>query len=169
MLNLSPLFEQTIILGRNDFLLQKGALNDDIFFIEKGSLKIFIVNNNEEQIIRLAYKNNLISAIDTFLTNKPTDFYIQAIKETTIKVISKKSFMDFVNESKENKEVYIKMMEDLIIQQLEREKDLLTPTSLERYQRVFKRSPQLFQEIPNKYIANYLRMSPETLSRLRKS
>jgi hypothetical protein len=37
----------------------------------------------------------------------------------------------------------------------------------ERYERVLKRSPKLFQEVPNKYIANYLRMSPETLSRLK--
>ena len=39
----------------------------------------------------------------------------------------------------------------------------------ERYERVLKRSPQLFQEIPNKHIANYLRMSAETLSRLKNS
>jgi hypothetical protein len=57
----------------------------------------------------------------------------------------------------------------IIYDQFEREKDILTYSPLKRYQRVLKRSPQLFQEIPNKYIASYLRMSPETLSRLKKS
>ncbi|WP_317127531.1 MULTISPECIES: hypothetical protein [Chryseobacterium] len=61
------------------------------------------------------------------------------------------------------------ILEDLVLQQVEREKDLLISAPKERYERVLKRSPQLFQQIPDKYIANYLRMSPETLSRLKKS
>ena len=52
---------------------------------------------------------------------------------------------------------------------MERERDILTSSPLERYNRVLKRSPLLFQEIPNKYIADYLRMTPETLSRIKKS
>jgi hypothetical protein len=60
-----------------------------------------------------------------------------------------------------------KHLEDLVVQQLEREKDLLINAPGERFERVLTRSPKLFQEIPNKYIANYLRMSPETLSRLK--
>ena len=81
----------------------------------------------------------------------------------------KQQFIDFVNESSENQQIWISMLEDLVLQQIEREKDILTNSPKERYNRVLKRSPQLFQEIPNKYIANYLRMTPETLSRLKKS
>ena len=51
---------------------------------------------------------------------------------------------------------------------LERETDLLIKSPQVRYEKVLKRSPQLFQEIPLTYIASYLRMTPETLSRLRK-
>ena len=50
-----------------------------------------------------------------------------------------------------------------------KEIDILTNPPKERYERVLKRNPQLFQEIPNRHIANYLRMSAETLSRLKKS
>ncbi|MCH5717306.1 cyclic nucleotide-binding domain-containing protein [Niabella hibiscisoli] len=60
------------------------------------------------------------------------------------------------------------MLEGLVVQQIEREKDLLIQSPRERYERVLKRSPQLFQEVANKYIAAYLRMSAETLSRLKK-
>jgi hypothetical protein len=52
---------------------------------------------------------------------------------------------------------------------MEREIDLLTVSSKERYLRVLNRSPKVFQEIPHGLIASYLRMSPETLSRLKKS
>jgi CRP-like cAMP-binding protein len=60
-------------------------------------------------------------------------------------------------------------LERLILQQLEREIDLLTTSPKERYNRILKRSPSLFQKISNKQIANYLRMTPETLSRLKKA
>lgn len=65
--------------------------------------------------------------------------------------------------------MWVKILENLVIQQMEREIDILTSSPKERYERVLKRSPQLFQHIPNRHIANYLRMTPETLSRLKKS
>jgi len=64
---------------------------------------------------------------------------------------------------------YTQLLENLITQQIEREIDLLTDSPSERLHRVLNRSPDLFQQIPLKYIASYLRMSPETLSRIRNS
>ena len=55
-----------------------------------------------------------------------------------------------------------------ILDLMEREQDLLISSPAERFNRVLARSPQLFQEVPNKYIASYLNMTPETLSRLKK-
>jgi CRP-like cAMP-binding protein len=77
--------------------------------------------------------------------------------------------MNFVESSAENTKIWHIMLGNLIFQQMERERDILTSSPLERYKRVLARSPQLFQEIPNKYIASYLRMTPETLSRIKKS
>jgi hypothetical protein len=83
-------------------------------------------------------------------------------------VVTKKQIDDFLA-LKNNVILWGKILENLAVQQLEREIDLLKNSPKERYERVLKRSPQLFQEIPNRHIANYLRMSPETLSRLKKS
>jgi CRP-like cAMP-binding protein len=163
------LSNETIILQRNEFLKVKGSIDTNIYFIESGSLKIFVLDDFEEQIIRFGYKDDLIVALDSFLTGRPSDFYIQAIKKTTLKIIPKNLFADFINKSEENKSLWINILEDLVLQQIEREKDILTTSPKERFNRVLKRSPKLFQEIPNKHIANYLRMSPETLSRLKKS
>lgn len=77
--------------------------------------------------------------------------------------------MKFVHANVENKILWNKILEYLILQQMEREVDILLASPKERYERVLRRSPQLFQEIPHKYIASYLRMTPETLSRLKKS
>ncbi|WP_306350667.1 Crp/Fnr family transcriptional regulator [Flavobacterium sp. '19STA2R22 D10 B1'] len=163
------LFEETRIIERNQYLKIGGSIDTAIYLVESGSLRIFVIDDNEERMIRFGYQHNLIVALDSFLSEKASDFYIQALKKTTVRVILKKKFLDFMNKDLVHIKLWNSVLEDLILQQIEREKDLLTNSPKERYERVLKRSPQLFQEIPNKHIANYLRMTPETLSRLKKS
>lgn len=163
------LFQKKKVINRHSFLTLEGDVDSNIYYVEKGSLRIFIRDEDQERIIRFGYKENIIVCLDSFLSEKPTDFYIQAIKKTEIKVAFKKDFYEFIKSSDDNLKLWTVILEDLVLQQIEREKDLLINSPKERYERVLKRSPQLFQEIPNKHIANYLRMSPETLSRLKKS
>lgn len=167
MKEIIELAEKTITIDRNEFLKVKGSIDRNVYYIESGSVRIFVLDEYEEQVIRLGYTGNLIVAMDSFLTGKPSDLYIQAIKRTVIKVISKQQLDAFLL-SETNKPLWTKILENLVLQQLEREIDLLTTSPRERYERVLQRSPQLFQEIPNRHIANYLRMSAETLSRLKK-
>ena len=94
---------------------------------------------------------------------------MEAIRKTTLKVIPKASLLQLVNEDTESLKQYIALLENLITQQIEREIDLLTISPSERLKRILERSPNLFQQIPLKYIASYLRMTPETLSRIRNS
>ncbi len=169
LLKANNLFEEELVVKRNEFLKVAGTVDTNIYFIEDGSLRIYIAQEKEEQIIRFGYQNDLIVSLDSFLTEEPSDFYIQAIKKTVVKVISKKAFFDFINKEEDNLKLWNSILQNLVLQQMEREKDLLISSVNERYSRVLKRSPRLFQEIPHKYIANYLRMTPETLSRLKKS
>lgn len=168
MKEIVELSDKTITLDRNEFLKIKGSIDTNIYYVESGSLRIFVLDDYEEQTIRFGYKENLIVALDSFLTGKPSNLFIQAIKKTIIKVVTKKQIQKFL-ETENNRNLWMRILEDLVLQQMEREIDILTNSPKERYKRVLKRSPQLFQEIPNKHIANYLRMSAETLSRLKKS
>lgn len=167
MNDIIQLSDKTINLNRSEFLCKQGQTDTNIYFIESGSVKVSINLGEEEQIIRFGYRGNLVVALDSLLTDLATQFDIQAIKKCKIKVISKKQLEAYLN-TENNRLVWTEILEKLIVQQMEREVDLLTQSPLERYQRVIQRSPQLFQEIPNKHIANYLRMSAETLSRLKK-
>jgi CRP-like cAMP-binding protein len=168
MKEIVELSEKTITIDRNEFLKMKGSIDTNIYYVESGSLRIFILDDYEEQTIRFGYKDNIIVSLDSFFAGKPSDLFIQAIKKTVIKVVTKQQIDKFL-ETESNRNLWTKILENLIIQQMEREIDILTNSPKERYQRVLKRSPQLFQEIPKRHIANYLRMSAETLSRLKKS
>ncbi|MEL7120276.1 MAG: Crp/Fnr family transcriptional regulator [Bacteroidota bacterium] len=163
------LWDKDISLDRNDFLSVPGNIETHFYYITSGSLKVYIVDGDEELIIRFGYRNEFITALDSFISEKSTDFYIQALKKTTLKAITRTKYNDFIQKNEANRSLWYTIMEQFVLQQLEREKDILISSPLERYRRVLKRSPHLFQEIPHKYIASYLRMSPETLSRIKKS
>ena len=168
MKEIVELSDKTITIDRNEFLKVKGSIDTNVYYVESGSLRIFVLDGYEEQTIRFGYQGNLIVSLDSFLTGRPSDLYIQAIKKSVIKVVTKSQFDQFL-ENENNRILWTKILENLVLQQMEREVDILTNSPKERYERVLKRSPQLFQEIPNRHIANYLRMSAETLSRLKKS
>lgn len=163
------LWERELNLSRNEYLKVGGSADTNLYYISSGTLRIFVSEEKEEKTIRFAYKKDFIAALDSFVTEKPSDLFIQALKKCELKVIGKSKFMEFVKSCEENLELWHKILGGLVFQQMERERDLLTSSPAERYQRVLQRSPQLFQEIPNRYIASYLRMTPETLSRLKKS
>lgn len=168
MKDIIGLSDKEIKIERNEFLKVKGSIDTNLYFVESGSLRIFVLDDFEEQTIRFGHKGNLIVSLDSFLTEKPSDLFIQAIKKTVLKVVTKQQINDFLKIDI-NRNLWTTILENLVLQQMEREIDILTNSPKERYQRVLKRSPILFQEIPHRHIANYLRMSAETLSRLKKS
>lgn len=163
------LFSRQLTLKRGEQIKQEESVDTNIYWIEQGCIRIYFLDGEEERTIRFGYSGNIIVSLDSFLNEQPSDFILEAIKGTKIRVASKAVFMELVHRSEEHMKAWIFLLEDLVLQQVEREKDLLIQAPRVRYERVLKRSPRLFQEVPARYIANYLRMTPETLSRLRKS
>lgn len=168
-INQANLWKKEITLKRNEYLKVEGSIDTNLYYVTEGALRIFLVDEIEEHTIRFGYRNNFIAALDSFIKDSPSPFYIQALKKTNLKVISKTDYISFLKSNIENLQLWDNLLQALILQQLEREIDILTSSPIERYKRVLKRSPQLFQEIPHKHIASYLRMTPETLSRIKKS
>lgn len=159
----------TKIFSKGDYIIREGQAEQSIYFIESGAVRVFHVTEFEEQTIRFGYEGSMITSLSSFITGKPSEFYMEALRKTYIRVIPKHSLFEIIHESSETLYQYNKLLETLIVQQMEREIDLLTESPTKRLQRVLHRSPNLFQEIPLKYIASYLRMTPETLSRIRNS
>lgn len=163
--SISGLFTKTIVLERNAFL----APSKDVYWVANGSLRMYVQDNGEERNIRFGYKEDFVVFLDTFLAGRPSEFQIQAIKQTELRILPHKAFRELIDSSEGYRSLWNSILQDLVLQQLEREKDLLTSSPKTRYERVLHRSPRVFQEIPHKHIANYLRMTPETLCRLKKS
>ena len=160
---------QKRILKREEFLKKANSVDTNIYFIEKGSVRVFFKEELEEHTLYFGYKESIITALDSFFSNKNSELEIEALKKTEVSYVSKKEFLKFISYHEEYQKLWYKVLEEIIVHQAEREKDLLISSPIKRYQKVLKRKPELFQEIPNKYIASYLRMTPETLSRAKKT
>ncbi|MCR9152478.1 MAG: Crp/Fnr family transcriptional regulator [Bacteroidetes bacterium] len=153
------------IFKKGQYLTREGEVERRLFFIESGAVKIYFLSEMGEKIIRLGYDGSILNSLSSFFTQAPSDLYIEAIRETKVKYLTKGKVLELIANSTQ----YPQFLESLLIQQLERELDLLHDSPSLRLERVLARSPHLFQHIPLKYIASYLRMSPETLSRIRKA
>jgi CRP-like cAMP-binding protein len=156
-------------LSKGEFLIKEGEKETHVYLVESGLVRVFLVSEFEEQTIRFGYSGSMINSLHSFITGQPSEFYIEALRKTTVRVLSKDALLELVHEDEDSLKSYVALLENLVTQQIEREIDLLTPSPVERLNRVLKRSPNLFQEVPLKYIASYLRMTPETLSRIRNS
>ncbi len=89
------LWDRDRVLKRNEYLKVSGTVDTHLYYVLSGSLKIFFINEYEEHIIRFGYKNNFIALLDSFITEMPSDLYIQALKKTELKVITKSKYLKF--------------------------------------------------------------------------
>jgi CRP-like cAMP-binding protein len=155
--------------SKADLLIREGDREEHLYYIVSGSVRVFLLSEFEEMTIRFGYAGSVINSLSSFYSGQPSEFFIEAMKKTEVKMITRDQCNQLINASEENLRGYISLLEVLVTQQIEREVDLLTVSPGERLRRVLARSPNLFQEVSLKYIASYLRMTPETLSRVRNS
>ncbi|WP_232826562.1 Crp/Fnr family transcriptional regulator [Lewinella sp. IMCC34183] len=168
LLDEAGLFTGHRTLRRGEYLMLAGQRDRNLYYVESGTLVVTVVINDEEQCTRFGYAGEVVAAIDSQVGGEPSKFGIKALRKSVLRVANYGAYHDFMRADPDRHAAYEASLGWLICGLLEREIDLLTPSPEERYRRVLERSPRLFQEVPAKYIANYLRMTPETLSRLKK-
>ncbi|MCO6478874.1 MAG: Crp/Fnr family transcriptional regulator [Phaeodactylibacter sp.] len=152
-------------LRRGDFLTRKGQVEQHLYYIQEGTLIIFYDIEENEQVVGFGYTDTMILSVPSFIRNRPSDYYLQALGPTELLGITRTDFYRLLEHYPRLESAWRRMVEEALLGRIEREIDLLTVSPRERIQRLLNRSPHIFQLIPNKYIASYLRMTPETLSR----
>ena len=161
------LWKKRVQLSRYDFLIRQGQVEQGLYFVTSGALRIDYPLPDEEICVGFAYPNTLVVSFPSFVDAKPSAYYIQALKKSELLGISKTDLVQLMEQRPNIKRFWYEQLEKALVGKIEREVDLLLPEPEQRLQRVMQRSPHLFQHIPKKYIASYLRMSPETLSRIK--
>lgn len=161
-------WKQTIQLRRGDFLVQPGQVEQRLCLVRHGLLRIYYPTAPGEEIcVGFGHANSLLCAFPSFVTGQPSEYAIQALRQSELLAVRRADFLAFEARSPAFAHFWRTELEKALVGRMEHEIDLLLPEPAQRLARLRRRNPLLFQAVPRKYLASYLRMTPETLSRLR--
>ncbi|MEA5137721.1 Crp/Fnr family transcriptional regulator [Arcicella rigui] len=162
-----PLFKE-ITLKKGDFWVKKGEFNADVMFVNKGMLRSYFVKKNTEITFGLTFENQILTSTACYSMGLPSLDYIQAIEDCDICMISKVDLDYLFQHSKKWERLGRVFFEAYTVQQELRVRSFISETARERYESLVKSKPELIRRTPQIYLANYLGITPQSLSRLRR-
>jgi CRP-like cAMP-binding protein len=152
---------------KNEFLLKEGDISHSLYYVKKGILRQFCYKNGKELTEYFICEENIFICVDSFFRQQPTHATIEALEPVALYGIPYQPFMSLVRECREISLMYCRIMEMMLIEVRKKIFAFQFETANERYLRLLKERPDIIQRVPLVYIASYLQMSPETLSRVR--
>ena len=155
--------------AKGEMILKEGQICRNIYYIEHGLVRQFYFKNDKEVTEHLGVDHTIFMCIESPFKEEPTHLQVQAIEPTLLYALPKARLEEVALHNVNIQILYRKILEEsLIISQVHA--DLLRFESAQsRYKRMCKMSPQVVLRAPLVYIASYLQMTPETLSRVRSS
>lgn len=161
---------QRRLIPKKGVFLKLNDIENHISFIESGVARLYIPKENSEydSTFGFSFKNQFISAYDSFLTQMPSVCELQALTDTTLLSITYSDLQDVYKTTRIGNLIGRLTAERLFLLKSKREQYLLTLTAEERYIKLFKERPELLRVIPLKYISSYIGVTPQALSRIRK-
>ena len=158
---------EVIEISKNEVIKKYGEREKYFYFILKGSGGIMLFQNNNYLCIDLCYEGDFFGDYFSFITNQLTDLEVICFEPTTLFRIDKQKFGALANTEYGRKICQI-ASESLYIHKQTQQLELLSKTAEQRYLEMLEKQPSIIQRTPNKYIASYLGITPESFSRIRK-
>ena len=158
------------IITKKSVFIKVNQIENHISFIESGIVRLFIPKDNPEKEITFgfSFENQFVSAYDSFLTQSPSNYQLQALTETTVLSISYKDLQSVYKSTQIGNLIGRLTAEDLFLIKSKREQNLLNLNAEQRYLKLFKERPELLKSVPLKYISSYIGVTAQALSRIRK-
>ena len=154
-------------LKKKEFLLQNGKICNFIGFIANGTIRHFHIKDGIEKTCDISFENSWVTDFQSFTHNTFCIMNLQAMENSTVFIIRKENLYKLYKECSKY-ETFGRLMAEQVAQRAtEIAMSLSADKPEERFQNLLKKQPNLFQRIPQKYIANFLGVSPESLSRIR--
>lgn len=153
--------------AKSEIILSEGEVCENIYYIERGLIRQFYFKNGKQITEHLGEDRTIFMCIESLFREEPTKLQVEAIEPTTVYALPKRRLEQVALHNVNIQILYRKILEEsLIISQVHA--DLVRfETAQDRYKKMCKLSPQVILRAPLVYIASYLQMTPETLSRVR--
>ena len=154
---------------KHDFLLKEGEVCRNVYFLTNGFFRMFYVDDDGNEInYRFTDQNNFLVDFQSFLTQKPSHFYWQAMRDAELFALSYRDIQHVYAASPAWNNFGRLMAEHVYLQLNERVEMLLFMSPEERYKFLLDTKPELFTQVSQFHLSSYMGIKPESLSRLRK-
>lgn len=155
--------------AKGEMILKEGEICRQFLYIDKGLVRQFYFKHGKEVTEHLGQEQTIVMCIESLFKEEPTKLQVEALEPTIVYVLPKADLERVAMHNVNIQILYRKILEEsLIISQIHA--DLVRfETAQDRYKKLCKLCPQVVLRAPLVYIASYLQMTPETLSRVRAS
>lgn len=153
--------------GKGEKILQEGEVCRNISYIEKGLVRQFYFKNGKEVTEHLGVDHSIFMCIESLFKEEPTRLQVVALEPTLVYALPKAKLEAAAMRNVNIQMLYRKILEESLIQSQIHADLVRFESAPNRYKRLCDQSPQVVLRAPLTYIANYLQMTPETLSRIR--
>lgn len=156
-----------ITLGKNEFLLMQGNVCRHLYFLEKGALRGFYNLDGKEITHWFGFEKDFVTSFHSFITGGAAVENIQLMEGCTLWSIAKETLTELFNQHHDIERLVRIAYEKYYIRLEERFVNAQFKSATERYEELAVQSPHILERVPLGFIASYLGISQETLSRIR--
>lgn len=166
-LNPIDLFFERQTVPRKKFLLQEGNVCRFVAFLERGAVRHFHTKNGDEKTCDISFEGRWVTDFQSFNTQQPAVINLQALEDSSF-IIIQRDRLNALYAQYPKYETFGRLIAEQIAQRAtEIAMSLSSDRPEERFRKLMLSQSDMFQRVPQKYIANFLGVSPETLSRIR--
>lgn len=160
---------QMVGLKKNDYFLKAGMPVHKVGFLDNGILRRFIIDKKGNEITRqFISEEHFFTDLDGFYEQKPSGTYIQAITHSRLFILSISELENLQEEMPRLRPIVSQISQQHLLERIKLEDMLRIGTASDQYNYLIDHSPHLMQQVPLKYVASYLRITPQSLSRIRR-
>lgn len=160
---------KTRLLRKRQYLLQAGDISKNEYFVNSGCLRAYTVDDKGmEHVLQFAIENWWINDMYSFLTQTPATYFIEAMEDTELVMISRDAYDELLNKVPKFERMFRIILQNAFIAQQRRIVEDMSLPAHERYLLFQQRYPQFEQRLPQHQVASYLGITPESLSRIRR-
>lgn len=158
---------ETSFSEKNEILTNLGEVEDKLYFLTDGIFRLYHEGETKDTTLNFAFPQSLISSYTSFLTNTPSEFILQSLTKSKYLFLTRSKLEELYSITTCGHELGRVLTEATFLYLSKRETDFLLKSPTERYLDLFNEQPKLIQEIPQKYLASYIGITPQALSRIR--
>ena len=154
--------------NKGDVIFEEGKVADTFYFNQSGLVRLYYTNEGVENTAFFYTENQFVSAYESFMRRIPARQNFQALEPTSLVAISFNGAQEILQFNHKFEFLAMTAMEEELIVCQRIIESLLSNSPEERYLLLMKTNPEYFERIPQHYIASFIGVKPESLSRIKK-